>query len=219
MARAAAWRMTRSRAGRSRGPCTGGQGRDALEEARLVAAQAVDQDHVLDPVAGGQGRDARLAGPDLVDAEQRRAAVGSLKKPSKATARSRLPRAQSRRERKASRPESRPSRSSSQVAASVPITTSGSLFGETVTSHHGLVELDRPAQSEVVELDPIAGAEAGSAPGSARGGRRGGLHSSQSLLLERCLSQAASAYRPERLFPLPRGPSDLLADMRVSRRQ
>ena len=60
--------------------------------------------------------------------------LGSLKKPSKATARSRLPRAQSRRERKASRPESWPSRSSSQVAASVPMTTSGSLFGETVTS-------------------------------------------------------------------------------------
>ena len=41
--------------------------------------------------------------------------LGSRKKPSKATARSRLPRAQSRRERKASRPESWPSRSSSQV--------------------------------------------------------------------------------------------------------
>ena len=60
--------------------------------------------------------------------------LGSLKKPSKATARSRFPRAQSRRERKASRPESWPSRSSSQVAASVPMTTSGSLFGETLTS-------------------------------------------------------------------------------------
>ncbi len=56
---------------------------------------------------------------------------GRWKKPSKATARSRLPLAHSRRERKASRPERPPSRSSSQVAASVPITTSGSRSGET----------------------------------------------------------------------------------------
>src|SRR6185436_7799941 len=49
----------------------GREGRDGLEEARLVAPQAVDQDDVLDAVAGGQGGDARLAGPDLVDANQR----------------------------------------------------------------------------------------------------------------------------------------------------
>jgi hypothetical protein len=33
----------------------GREGRDGLVEARLVAAETVDQDHGLDPVAGGQG--------------------------------------------------------------------------------------------------------------------------------------------------------------------
>ena len=72
---------------------------------------------------------------------------GRWKKPSKATARSRLPLAQSRRERKASRPESRPSRSSSQVSASVPMTTSGSRSGETVTRQ-------RLSSSSTAQLTP-----------------------------------------------------------------
>src|SRR3954467_3474686 len=52
--------------------------------------------------------------------------LGSRKRPSKPTARSRSPRAYSRRCENASTPDSRPSRRSSQVCASVPITTSGS---------------------------------------------------------------------------------------------
>ena len=60
--------------------------------------------------------------------------LGNRKKPSKATARSRLPRAHSNRERKASSPERAPSRSASQVIVSVPITVSAARFGEAVTS-------------------------------------------------------------------------------------
>ena len=131
-----------------------------------------------------------------------RARCGRWKNPSKATARSRLPRAQSRRERKASRPESWPSRSSSQVAASVPITASGSRSGETRDLAAILVELDGPAQPEVVELDPVAGAEAGIGAQIALG--EGGerlLHLAQPLPLGRDLSQGRGRVPPRTVVP------------------
>ena len=59
----------------------GGESRDRLVEARLVATQPVDQDHRLDPVAGRQRRYPGLSRTHLVDAKQWRAPLRALEEP------------------------------------------------------------------------------------------------------------------------------------------
>ena len=130
--------------------------------------------HVLGAVAGDQRLDRAARRLDVVDPQQRgRDRRGAGTCPSKPSARSRSPRAYRRRCENASRPESRPSRSASQVAPSVPMTTSGSRVGEGRTSQRSPRRRDLPGAPDVAEADLEGRVEARPArPGSAREARR-----------------------------------------------
>ena len=171
----------------------------------LVAAEAVDQDRRLGAVPGGEGGDLRPAGLDVVDAQQRRAAVGEPEEALEAdrevevAAGPEAARAEGVEAREAALAQRQPG------AASVPITTSGVAARARYDLAAVAVAARPPSPSPRSSSSILVGrAEASRRrPGSARAGTRTPPRTRRS----RCSSGAPAVQRPPKPMRVPNGRS------------